>query len=132
MNYSFKFLWTTKRPKKLGINENYQWLHDLWFWLQKEYWYRFDDIHDTWNRLYNKLSHIPNNISEDNFVSPEQWEIPEEFVENNLEDIFQNTIAGHRNYYTNYCKENDAKWSAPEGATRTAPSWIVEYANVWL
>lgn len=110
--------------------DNYQWLHDLWFWLQKEYWYRFDDMHDTWSRLYNKLSHIPNNISEDNFVSPEQWEIPEEFVENNLEDIFQNTIAGHRNYYTNYCKENDVKWSAPEGATRTAPSWIVEYANV--
>ena len=69
-------------------------------------------------------------ISEDNFVSPEQWEIPEEYVEKNLEDIFQNTIAGHRNYYINYCNENNVKWSAPDGAIRTAPSWIIEYANV--
>ena len=28
---------------------NYQWLHDLWFWMNKEYWYRFDGMHDDWN-----------------------------------------------------------------------------------
>ena len=108
---------------------NYQWLHDLWFWLNKEYWYRFDEIHDSWNKLYNKLSHIPNNIIEGDLTPPPQidraW--PKEYE---LEDEIQNTIAGYRNYYGHWCKENDAMWSTPEGSTRTPPSWIIEDANV--
>ena len=110
-------------------NSNYQWLYDLWFWLNKEYWYRFDEIHDVWNKFYNKLSHIPNNIIEDDLSSPPQ-NIPEACMESGLEDEIQNTIAGHRNYYIKYCKENDVKWSTPEGATRTPPSWIIDNANV--
>ena len=108
---------------------NYQWLHDVWFWLNKEYWYRFDEIHESWNKLYNKLSHTPNNIIEGDLTSPPQ-NIPEDCIENGLEDELQNTIAGYRKFYGQWCKENDAKWSTPEGATRTPPSWIIEDANV--
>lgn len=110
-------------------NKNYQWLHDVWFWLNKEYWYRFDEIHESWNKLYNKLSHTPNNIIEGDLTSPPQ-NIPEDCIENGLEDELQNTIAGYRKFYGQWCKENDAKWSTPEGATRTPPSWIIEDANV--
>ena len=108
---------------------NYQWLHDLWFWMNKEYWYRFDGMHEDWNRLYNKLSHIPENIAEGDLTPPPQIdrEWPKEYE---LEDEIQNTIAGYRDYYIDYCKENDAEWSTPEGATRTPPSWILEDANV--
>lgn len=106
-------------------NANYQWLHDVWFWLHKEYWYRFDEIHDDWSKFYNKLSHIPNNIIEGDLTTPPQ-NIPENCIETNLEDELQNTIAGYRKYYTQWCKENDVEWSTPDGATRTPPSWIYE------
>ena len=108
---------------------NYQWLHDVWFWLNKEYWYRFDDIHESWNKFYNKLSHIPNNIIEGDLNSPPQ-NIDTSYVQEGLEDDLQNIIAGYRNYYIHWCKDNDADWSTPDGATRTPPSWIIEDANV--
>ena len=103
---------------------NYQWLHDLWFWMNKEYWYRFDGMHEDWNTLYNKLSHTPQNIPDSNFTSPSSL-VPEEFKETKLEDDLQNTIAGYRNFYRWWVDNNDCKWSAPEGATRTAPDWII-------
>ena len=64
---------------------NYQWLHDLWFWMNKEYWYRFDGMHEDWNTLYNKLCHTPQNIPDSNFTSPSSL-VPEEFKETKLED----------------------------------------------
>jgi len=103
---------------------NYQWLHDLWFWMNKEYWYRFDGMHEDWNTMYNKLSHTPNNIPDSNFTSPPPL-VPEEFKETKLEDDLQNTIAGYRNFYRWWVDNNDCEWSAPEGATRTAPDWII-------
>ena len=103
---------------------NYQWLHDLWFWMNKEYWYRFDGMHEDWNTLYNKLSHTPQNIPDSNFTSPSSL-VPEEFKETKLEDDLQNTIAGYRNFYRWWVDTNDCEWSAPEGATRTAPDWIL-------
>ena len=103
---------------------NYQWLHDLWFWMNKEYWYRFDGMHEDWNTLYNKLSHTPQNIPDSNFTSPSSL-VPEEFKETKLEDDLQNTIAGYRNFYRWWVDNNDCKWSAPEGATRSAPDWII-------
>ena len=103
---------------------NYQWLHDLWFWMNKEYWYRYDEMHEDWNELYNKLSHIPNNILKGDFTVPPPL-IPEEFKEDKLEDELQNTIAGYRKFYQWWVDNNDCAWSAPEGATRTAPNWII-------
>ena len=81
------------------------------------------------NKFYNKLSHIPNNIIEGDLTSPPQ-NIDTSYVQEGLENDLQNIIAGYRNYYKHWCKDNDANWSTPDGATRTPPSWIIEDANV--
>ena len=49
---------------------NYMWMHDLWFWMHKEYWYRYDKMHEDWTTLYNKLSHTPENITKGELTSP--------------------------------------------------------------
>ena len=69
--------------------------------------------------------YITINITEGDLTTPPQ-NIPENCIETGLEDELQNCIAGNRNYYSQWCKDNDAKWSTPEGATRTPPSWIIE------
>ena len=107
-------------------NSNYQWLHDVWFWLHKEYWYRYDAMHDDWTKFYNKLSHVPKNITEGEFTIPPG---PTEIVEV-LEDEIQNSIEASRQLYIKQCKENDAKWGGIVENMRTPPSWILEDANV--
>ena len=45
-------------PAAVWVREsdaNYKWLYDLWFWLAKEYWWRYDKMHKTWEKLYNKI-----------------------------------------------------------------------------
>ena len=103
---------------------NYQWLHDLWFWMNKEYWYRFDGMHDDWNTYYNKLSHIPNNIPKGDMTSPPSL-VPDDLKETQLEDDFQNTIGSYRNFYKWWVNNNECVWSSPEEGTRTRPDWIV-------
>ncbi len=110
-------------------NSNYHWLHDLWFWMHKEFWYRYDEMHETWEKLYNKLSHVPENIETRDFVPPPQ-RIEESFIVSGLEDDTQNSIAGYRNWYTDWCKNNNAKWGGKVENMRTPPSWILEHANV--
>ena len=85
---------------------NYQWLHDLWFWMNKEYWYRFDEMHDDWSDYYNKFSHIPQNITKGD-LNPPPALVPEEFKEDQLEDDFQNVIAGYRKFYRWWIDNND-------------------------
>ena len=106
-------------------NSNYQWLHDLWFWLHKEYWYRYDTMHDDWSKFYNKLSHVPKNITEGELTAP-----PSPIKIEGLEDEIQNSIESFRQLYTKQCKENDAKWGGIVENMRTPPSWILEDANV--
>ena len=108
---------------------NYMWMHDLWFWMHKEYWYRYDKMHEDWTNLYNKLSHTPENIIKGEFTSP-PLSVPEEFMVHGLEDEFQNTIESYRSYYRNWVEENDAKWGGIVENMRTPPSWILENANV--
>ena len=106
-------------------NSNYQWLHDLWFWLHKEYWFRYDAMHDDWSKFYNKLSCIPKNIKKGEFTVP-----PGPTNIESLEDDIQNSIESCRQLYTKQCKENDAKWGGIVENMRTPPSWILEDANV--
>ena len=108
---------------------NYMWMHDLWFWMHKEYWYRYDKMHEDWTNLYNKLSHTPENIIKGEFTSP-PLSVPEEYMVHGLEDEFQNTIESYKSYYKNWVKENDAKWGGLVENMRTPPSWILEDANV--
>ena len=106
-------------------NSNYQWLHDLWFWLHKEYWYRYDAMHDDWSKFYNKLSRVPKNITEGELTAP-----PSPTKIEGLEDDIQNSIESCRQLYTKQCKENDAKWGGIVENMRTPPSWILEDANI--
>jgi len=109
-----------------GNSSNYQWLHDLWFWLHKEYWYRYDAMHDDWSKFYNKLSHVPKNIKEGEFTAPPgPTEIPEL-----LEDEIQNSIEASRQIYTKQCKENNAKWGGIVENMRTPPSWMIDNADL--
>ena len=108
---------------------NYMWMHDLWFWMHKEYWYRYDKMHEDWTNLYNKLSHTPENITKGELTSP-PLSVSEEFMVHGLEDEFQNTIESYRSYYKNWVTENDAKWGGIVENMRTPPSWIIEYANI--
>ena len=102
-------------------NSNYQWLHDLWFWLHKEYWYRYDTMHDDWSKFYNKLSHVPKNIKKGELTIP-----PGPTNIEGLENDIQNSIESCRQLYTKQCKENDAKWGGIVENMRTPPSWILE------
>ena len=78
-----------------SYDANYMWMHDLWFWMHKEYWYRYDEMHEDWTNLYNKLSHTPENIVKGELTAPPPF-IPEEFMVHGLEDEFQNTIESYR------------------------------------
>ena len=102
-------------------NSNYQWLHDLWFWLHKEYWYRYDTMHNDWSKFYNKLSHVPKNITKGELTVP-----PSPTKIEGLEDEIQNSIESFRQLYTKQCKENDAKWGGIVDNMRQPPSWILE------
>ena len=106
-------------------NSNYQWLHDLWFWLHKEYWYRYDTMHDDWSKFYNKLSHVPKYITKGELTIP-----PGPTNIEGLENDIQNSIESCRQLYTKQCKENDAKWGGIVENMRTPPSWILEDANI--
>ena len=112
-----------------SYDANYMWMHDLWFWMHKEYWYRYDKMHEDWTTLYNKLSHTPENITKGELTSP-PLSVSEEFMVHGLEDEFQNTIESYRNYYRNWVAENNGKWGGLVENMRTPPSWILENANV--
>ena len=107
---------------------NYMWMHDLWFWMHKEYWYRYDKMHEDWTNLYNKLSHTPENIMKTGKLTSPPLFVPEEFMVHGLEDEFQNTIESCRSYYKNWVTKNDAKWGGIVENMRTPPSWILEDA----
>lgn len=101
-------------------NANYQWTHDLWFWLCKEYWWRYDKIHKTWEKLYNKLSHPPLNIPSGSFTYPPLC-MPDEYkieTGNSLNDA----IESYRKYYLED-KSSFAKWGGLVENMRQQPEW---------
>ena len=110
-------------PAAVWVREsdaNYKWLYDLWFWLAKEYWWRYDKIHKTWEKLYNKLSHTPLNIPSGNFTSPPLC-MPEEYkidTGNPLNDA----IESYRKYYIKD-KSSFAKWGGIVENMRQPPEW---------
>ena len=101
---------------------NYKWLYDLWFWLAKEYWWRYDKMHQTWKKLYNKLSHVPLNIPSGNF-SPPPLCMPDEYkiVTGNPQE---DTIESYRKYYIGD-KSRFAKWGGIVENMRNAPEWYI-------
>ena len=110
-------------PAAVWVREsdaNYKWLYDLWFWLAKEYWWRYDKIHKTWEKLYNKLSHTPLNIPSGSFTSPPLC-MPDEYkieTGNSLNDA----IESYRKYYIKD-KSSFAKWGGIVENMRQPPEW---------
>ena len=110
-------------PAAVWVREsdaNYKWLYDLWFWLAKEYWWRYDKIHKTWEKLYNKLSHTPLNIPSGNFTSPPLC-MPEEYKINTGNSL-NDAIESYRKYYIKD-KSSFAKWGGIVENMRQPPEW---------
>jgi len=99
---------------------NYRWTHDLWFWLCKEYWWRYDKIHKTWENLYNKLSHVPKNIPS-GVTTPPPLCMPDEYKIDTGTPV-QDTIESYRKYYLED-KSSFAKWGGPVEKMRQPPEW---------
>jgi len=108
---------------------NYMWTHNLWFWLHKEYYFRYNEMHEDWTNLYNKLSHTPENITKGELTAPPPF-VPEEFLVRGLEDDFQNTIESYRRYYMDWSTKNSATWGGLVENMRQPPAWILEDANI--
>ncbi len=106
---------------------NYNWMHELWFWLAKEYWWRYEKIHNSWEDLYNKLSHTPENIPSGG-TTPPPLVMPEEYKIMLNNDPVQDTVDSYRNYYLND-KISFAKWGGNVEGMRQPPEWWTN-ANV--
>ena len=110
-------------PSAVWVREsdaNYQWTHDLWFWLCKEYWWRYDKVHKSWQALYNKVSHTPINIPEGKFFRPPQC-MPDEYKIDTGNPV-QDTIDSYRKYYLGD-KSSFAKWGGLTENMRHPPEW---------
>ena len=113
-------------PSRLWVEEseaNYKWLHDLWFWTCKEYWWRYDKIHKTWEKLYNKLSHVPLNIPKGSFTPPPKC-MPDE-LRIDTGNLIEDTVQSYKNFYIKE-KSSFAKWGGPEGKMRQPPNWFLK------
>ena len=110
-------------PAAVWVREsdaNYQWTYDLWFWLCKEYWWRYDKIHKTWEKLYNKLSHTPLSIPSGGTTPPPLC-MPDEYKIDTGNPV-QDTIESYRKYYLED-KSSFAKWGGLVENMRQPPDW---------
>jgi len=89
--------------------DNYHWLHELFFFLLLEYYARYKKVHKCTN-LYDALAKVPDNIGNEKFTCPPQC-MPDEYKH-------KNTIIAYREYY-NCDKSRFAKWNYSE-----VPSWF--------
>jgi hypothetical protein len=96
---------------------NYKWMYEMWHYLCKDYWWRYDKIHKGWEALYNKLSHIPINIPAGQFSKPPQC-VPNMFKQ-------KDTIKAYREYYIKK-KSHIAKWGGAANNNRRPPIWFIQ------
>ena len=111
-------------PAAVWVREsdaNYKWTHDLWFWLCKEYWWRYDKIHKTWEKLYNKLSHVPLNIPSGNFTAPPII-VPDQY-KINTGSITEDVVQSYRKFYIED-RSRFAKWGGNVENMRQPPNWF--------
>jgi len=96
-------------------NENYKWLWQMWFHLNREYTYRYGKTHKCM-RLLMDLIHTPNNIPTGKFTPPTPA-MPEECK------ISGKSLESYHKYYIEK-KNYFAKWT-----NRETPTWYVEGLN---
>ena len=100
--------------------DNYQWLHELFFFLLIEYYARYGKIHKC-TELYDALIKVPDNIGSEKFTKPPQC-MPEEYKN-------ENTITAYRDYY-NAEKSRFAKWNYSETPTWFLPLSSPDYPSI--
>lgn len=93
-----------------ATKENYVWLYRLWYYLCKEYTYRYGKIHAVETRMMNALYLPPNNIKACKFYAPTPA-MPDDVK------VPGDSIASYRNYY-NKNKTHLASWK-----NRPIPHW---------
>jgi hypothetical protein len=90
--------------------QNYIWLHQMWFYLCKEYTYRYGKIHAVEKRMANALYLYPKNIPNSVFSEPTPA----------MPDIYKvknDSITSYHQYYAG-AKNTFAKWTR-----RSVPEW---------
>jgi len=92
---------------------NYIWFHQMWFYLCKEYTYRYEKIHSVETRLSDVLYLPPVNISTGDFYPPTPA-MPDECK------VPNNSLASYHKYYIER-KSHFAKWTK-----RQVPLWYDE------
>jgi len=89
---------------------NYIWLYHMWYFLCKEYTYRYGKIHAVEKRMLHALYLPPKNIVSSEFFEPTPA-MPDECK------VAGNSIASYHKYY-NERKNHFAKWTK-----RPVPLW---------
>jgi len=90
--------------------QNYVWLHKLWYYLCKEYTYRYSKVHSVETRMKDVLYTPPKNIIKSEFYPPTPA-MPDIYKVN------QDSITSYRKYYK-IGKEHLANWKL-----REIPNW---------
>lgn len=96
-------------------HQNYIWLNQMWFYLLREYTYRYGKTHAC-ARLEEQLYSTPNNIVKGEFYEPTPA-MPDDCK------IPKNSLASYKKYYIEK-KTHFAKWTK-----REIPLWYSELLN---
>ena len=83
-------------------DENYKWLWQMWFHLNREYTYRYGKVHMTDSKLRELLNELPRNIPLGDWREPPQC-MPDDVKT-------ESAIPAYHKYYAVY-KKDFAKWT---------------------
>ena len=102
--------------------DNYVWLYRMWFYLCKEYTYRYGKVHSC-SRLSESLYLPPNNIVAGEFFAPTPAMPPELKIlaENPQPGRKYDSLKSYHNYY-NVSKRSFATWQGKINS-RPTPEW---------
>jgi hypothetical protein len=85
---------------------NYEWLYELFYWLNIEYHYRYGKIHATGRKLLRNLMAVPSSIPLSNELTPFALAMPDAYK-------LGDAVASYREYYLKE-KSNIAVWAHSE------------------
>ena len=80
--------------------DNYQWLHELFFFLLIEYYARYGKIHKC-TELYDALIKVPDNIGSEKFTKLPQC-MPEEYKTDDYVQSYRNYYVGDKKRFAKY------------------------------
>jgi hypothetical protein len=96
---------------------NYDYLYWLFYWLCREYTYRYGKLHATDSKMSEHLVQSPQNIGHGEFTEPTPA-MPDDVK------VAGNSLASYRNYYREY-KQHLLSWKGRINS-RPTPQWIFD------